>query len=400
MLDAKDRIIKAKVELQKEKPFFAYLLMRLKIAEKNDLEHPTICVSNDGHLYYTPEFINGLSDSQLKGVLCHEVLHIALQHLERIQLNSRDHEVYNIAIDLAVNYILQRDGFNLPDGIIPSGTDFYLSLPNGTNIEINNLDKKNADQIYNELIKQLPKKDQKQNKAGDDRPKGFDKHKYGDKNEPTEQIKQRVKQNKQLLTSAVEFAKQRGSLPAGVKRYVKELLDVKLNWKQLLYNYITNELPSDYTYNRPSRRSESVGVFLPSLKRENIDLVVSVDTSGSVNHDEIREFLTEIAGILKSFTNLKMTLIVCDSEIHEVYKIDNTNAHTINSLTLSGGGGTDHEPIFKYISEYLPNARLYVSLTDGYTYLPKETPSINTVWVINNNGRTDLPFGTVIKLDR
>jgi len=182
---------------------------------------------------------------------------------------------------------------------------------------------------------------------------------------------------------------------------VEDLLHEKINWKQALYKYLTKTIPYDYTYNRPSRRSFATGFYMPMMKKENIEIVVSLDTSASISTKELTEFMSEINGIAKSFNNINMKLIVCDSEIKEVYVIGNGDSEQIAKLIINGGGGTSHKPVYDYIKENLPNTKLLVNFTDGYTNFEELDKSIHSLWVICKHGinEKNIPFGEVIKLN-
>jgi len=190
-------------------------------------------------------------------------------------------------------------------------------------------------------------------------------------------------------------------MPNGLGILVDKLLNEKVNWKTLLYKYLTKTIPHDYSYSRPSKRSFSTGVYMPIMRKESIEIVVSLDTSGSIQGKELQDFMSEINGIAKSFNNLSMKLIVCDSEIKDVYTIGNGHSEEIAKLRIRGGGGTSHKPIYDYVNKNLPNTRLLVNFTDGYTDLDELDESINTLWVICKNGidGSNIPFGEVVKLD-
>jgi hypothetical protein len=104
-----DYFAKAKVQLILNFPFFATLAFHLPLVEKplSFFEQlgipPTACV--DGKkIYYYGEFVKPLSDKQRMGLLCHEVMHPALQHLWR--RGNRDVETWLMATDYVVNDII------------------------------------------------------------------------------------------------------------------------------------------------------------------------------------------------------------------------------------------------------------------------------------------------------
>jgi predicted metal-dependent peptidase len=179
-----------------------------------------------------------------------------------------------------------------------------------------------------------------------------------------------------------------------------EVVDEKSEFQDIeteTHNYITENI---IVHNcRPSRHTQACGYYMPSLKREEVEVVVAVDTSGSIGQTELTEFLTEMVGIAKSFNNVKMTCLVCDAEIHDVLEFTNGSINEILNTKIKGGGGTAHEPIYEWLDENKPTARLIVNFTDGYTSVPKDI-NYQTLWVISTGGSDEVVknTGDVIKL--
>lgn len=390
-MDAKDKILKAKVRLQKTSPFFAYLVMNLKITEKKEIG--SMGVDNKGNCYYNSDFIDKITLEEVEGVLSHEVLHIVFEHLTRgRELESQ--ELMNVACDMVINDLLVSNSVQLPRA---KGKDAINLIPYNhscvfMDIRVNNLNEKTAIQVYWELFKELESQ-------GKIKYVGFDEH-IRNGNETNEEIEKNKDKWKSVVGEASAFAKQKGDIPQGLNLVIDNLLNEKVDWKQLLYKYVTKTLPFDYTYARPSKKSVSCGVYMPSVLRESIEIVVSIDTSGSISKGELTEFMSEINGIAKSFNNLKMKLIVCDSEIKRVYNIGNGHDNEISKIEILGGGGTSHIPVYDYIKENLPNTRFIINFTDGYTDFP-DNEEIKTLWVLNKNSCNDehIPFGEIIRLD-
>jgi len=322
----------------------------------------------------------------------------SVQHFLRDK--ERHKEVFNIATDLVINNILVSNDFQLPSGLVPYNNQFEICK----GFTIKDLDKKIAEEVYNELMKsgkiQFKEVLGFGNKRFDKHLENNDKGGGGIRKDKRKETEEQERKWKRIISEASVYAKQRGDLPSNIERLVDLVLQEKINWKQLLYQYITRELPFDYTYNYPSKKSISSGFYMPSMLRENINVVVSVDTSGSISQNELSEFLVEIINISKSFNNLSVTLIVCDAEIKEVYKVENGNIDTIKNLKIYGGGGTSHIPIYDYIREKLPETKFVINFTDGFSEFP-DREEVRTIWVITKNGckEEDLPFGNVIKLD-
>jgi len=416
-LTAMDKLIQARIHLQKEKPFFSFLTMHLHFHEVSKEEVPTIGITADGDVPFNPEFIESLDEQTCKGVLCHEVMHCALEHL--LRRNGRHFELWNVCNDTIINNIIAQEGMSLPKcGIIPNNNAIHIF---GT--DLTELNDKSSEEIFDEVYGKIKRRQNKLDKSINDylknhpdAGKGFDKHiegkgkgnngkgsgKKGKSNPIPEGMRGKPKNWKKILIDACTHAKQQGHLPAGMERLVGRLLETHIDWKGLLYRYITNQIPIDYIWTRPSKRSFSTGVYMPSIEKESIDVIVAIDTSGSICQDELSQFMSEVVSILRTFRNVDLTIIDCDAEINSAKTYRSAKIDDALEFKLKGGGGTSHLPVFKWIDNNMPNARLLVAFTDGYTSFPKEEDvNINTLWVLAGGWRInekDFPFGEVIEL--
>jgi len=146
-----EKITRCKVQLGWDKPFWAYLIMNCKFID--DSENPeikTLCVDNRGVIYFNGEFVNTCSEEELKGVLAHEVGHVAFKHLDRLKtLNSEKHiNLWNISADTIINNILIHEGFVLKEGgIIPSKNNSVTIF----NVQFVELHKKSVEMVYTEM---------------------------------------------------------------------------------------------------------------------------------------------------------------------------------------------------------------------------------------------------------
>ena len=414
-LTAEEKITKAIINLQKEKPFWAYLMlhMRRKPMTKEMLAHmPTLCVDATGTLYYADEFVNSLTQEEIKGCVAHEVIHLAFAHIMR--KGERNHDMWNIAIDIVSNDMIISDGMSLPKGVIIPNSSHEVRIGQHKVVDI---DKKNAEIIYNEFptmkVKlKMPKGfgGQGQGDGKDDKGNGngkgdeievevFDTHAFGEADEKTGKTKQmsqaqidRVRKDwEKRLTEAVIFAKQRGTLPAGMERRLEELLNSKVSWKEKLYKYITNQIPHDYTWSRPSRRSRSTGIYMPSTLKENLNITVAVDVSGSIGDKEYQEFISEMVGISKSFTHITMNCLFWDTAVNNDYLVKNGNVKIITDMKVCGYGGTTFSCVTDYLKENRKTPNVLVVFTDGFIESKYKKPDCNTIWVISERGSVDIP---------
>jgi len=399
MLTPRQRISRARILLLQNNPFFGSIAMKLIPRElsKEDVEKygiKTIAVDIYGNMPYNPEFIKKLSDEELQGVLCHEIMHICLKHLER--LGTRRPKVWNLATDSAINDFLRKNkNFRLP--------------PN--NVWFSKMSGKSAEEIYDWLIKNW-KEGQGMN--------SFDTHIYTVSNSQSASGKQKqqkgspqnspfYKQGQQKIDptravrEAYNFARQQGNVPAGIERLFKNILEPKMNWKDILRKYIVSVIPHDFTYTYPSKKSYSTGFYMPRVVREYIDIIVAVDSSGSIRDEEYAEFLSEIFFLSKQFENLRMTVIVCDCQIQEIVEV--TGTFDPYSIKGRGYGGTSSIPVYNWIKENKnDNIKLLVYFTDGWIDIPREEKRFHTLWIITSEGTDDtvkeMPNATVIKIPK
>lgn len=406
-MEARDELIKARVRLQDENPFFSWLVMGLNLQEDTSGRVDTCAVDTRGNLIYNPKFIEKLTQNQIKTLLSHEVLHIALQHLIRVRVVVPDLdekkgidsktkaklELWNIATDLVINNSLVENNFEfsglLNNGLVPRNNEFLFK---GDGFRIKNIDEKIAEEIYHELYDKVKKTIENY--------KGFDIHIYDGKT-PIEELEKDSKAWKQRLVEAEIYAKMKGKEPKGLGRYIDKLLNPKLNWRELLYRYITQEIPTDYNWNMPSKRSQVLGVYLPRIKKELIDITIAIDTSGSIGKEELTEFLSEVIGIAKAFESLRINILFMDAQIHNHYVLDQSNYEDVLTYDIGGGGGTDFTDIYKYIEENVPNTRLLVFFTDGFATFPREEEK-KTLWVLTKNSCdvSSIPFGEIVKIEK
>jgi len=428
---AEEKLIRARVHLQKDKPFWSYLCMSLNLVEEPSVE--TCGVDTEGNLYFNPAYVNKLNQDEIKGVMAHEVMHCALEHMDRGK--DKNKELFNISSDIVVNAILQADGLQLPKDVLKGRNDEFEIF----GVKFTKITEKTSEEVYDALWKKLGKQIKAMEKAiqkAINDAQGFDKHIYSEGNGngngkkkkkcsacngtgkgadgkdcPTCNGKGEIEiprlDWKRKLVDACSYARQRGNLPLGMERIVGKLLETHIDWKGLLYRFITNQIPVDYTWARPSKRSHSLGIYLPTVEKEKIDVMAWVDTSGSIGQDELAEFISEIASIVGSFKNVDLTVGDCDCRVNGTYELKNANKGEIISKIgkkLRGGGGTSHVPVFKWINKNKPNTKFVICFTDGYTeFPPKAMVKMPVLWVVAGYYRENsikFPYGKVIELPK
>jgi predicted metal-dependent peptidase len=366
--------------------FFATLALRL--VPQVDWEIDTL--ATDGRrLSYRPDFVTGLSADELVGVVAHEVLHNALAHHARHQ--HREARRWNLACDLAVNPLLLDSGFVLPASRLVPGEGQYRDLPPG----------KSAEEYYGLLPDDSPGRDEdnaEQTEQGQERqdPGGCGGVQPPGDGSPAEARQSQVEWEV-AVAQAQQIAKQRGALPAGLARLVEEVLQPKVDWREVLRQFLSRHARNGYSWSPPNRRYIHQGLYLPGLRSEELgDVVIAIDTSGSIGAREVARFAAEVEGILESF-DCQVSLVYHDSAVQRVQHWTSNDGPLV--LEPVGGGGTSHRCIFDWIEGEGMQPACVVCLTDLFTEFPDPPPALPVLWAVVGSNPSQPPFGLRVAVD-
>jgi len=387
MNNIQDLVAKTTKELILTEPFYGLFL--IGINKKFTDQIPTAGVSKHGigmQLTINPEFYINLSNPHRIGLIKHELLHIAFGHLLMRDLYT-NHKLFNIAADLEINqYILES---NLPDGGLLLSSFPELNLPRkaGTKVYYNLLEQAEEDGTAPSLDSLMDKMD------GESEYCHETWNEFDDLSEPDKKLMSKQVDH-QLKQSAETTIKKSGSIPGEFKDIIDRLFHIepaKFDWKGYLKRFVGN---SSIVYTKKLRRkynkrySASPGL---KIKFKN-HILVGVDTSGSVNNDELKEFFNELAHMTK--TGHKISVAQCDTRLRSV-----TEFNPKQDWEIHGRGGTSFQPVIDHYNEKKGSYTALIYLTDGEAYAPDDCPK-NTLWCLSSISEMndELP-GQVIKLN-
>lgn len=357
-----DILVRARVRLLINKPFFGALAMRLQFRDATAW-CPT--AGTDGrYFYYNRDFLDALEEDEVLFLMGHEVLHCVYDHLDARRRGNRDPQLWNIANDFVINA-------DLVDGRV------------GKKITLVDIcyDTKYAgkfsEEIYDDLFRNAKKISGSmgtldmhidgEGGPGQPKPGEGDDGKLGPV-EMTPEEREAARQDFQTaVINAAKAAGGAGNLPAGVRRLVEHLLDPKLDWRQLLPAHIQSVLKANYNWNRPNRKGMDAGFYFPSMDREqSVDVAIAIDTSGSISGEMLQDFMSEVYGIMTQYQEFKLTIWCFDTAVHAVAVFTPENVHELCEYELAGGGGTMFECNFEFMKEHGIEPKKFVMFTDGY----------------------------------
>lgn len=436
-LNAEKKMSKARVVLVLDDPFLGSLSMRLEMREMTEVEMQALsamgiaptCTTNGVDITYNKKWIDELSLEQCKGLLAHEVAHVALKH--HIRRGEREFKKWNWACDHAIDPILQDCGYELPPG---------------SHIKKEYLNKA-AEQIYALMDINRPQQPQGDGQSpagdpGDDDDGGGkkeDQNKRSKSSKPKSSAgngkpdpsqttvntgpgiiqdapvdmhdKQALQEFEEDLTMAIEaaakVAKNAGMLPGYIEQIIEAEKEHEIDYKELLRDWLVkNVFPDNYTWQRPSRRFLPHGMYLPSLN-DGYDLpklVCYCDTSGSVGQSERVKYANEISGVLEEFP-CEIDVIYGDTRVTNVQHFASDELPI--KLDMKGSGGTYFMPAFEYIKDNKIECEALLFFTDmGAFDWPQvekmAEPDYPVLWMntCRYSDDTKVPFGTVIKLEK
>lgn len=400
--DVETKLSAARTRLILDKPFLGALVLRLPMVAAD----PKWCrtTATDARaFYYNTGYIDGLTLDQTQFILAHEALHCALSHFARREHRAKHR--WDLACDLAINPLLVKDGLKPPPGAL------FMDQFEGMTAEeiyhqIDDLDDdtETLDQhLYdseNSSGGGSGQSGQEQDKGGQsERPEAELDRESGGAPQPNplseSEREQLSVQWQQRLAGAAQQAMQAGKLGGGWARLVDHLLQPQLPWRMLLAKYMSAISRDDYNYSRPSRR-EGAAIF-PSLRSTQVDVVVVLDTSGSISAEEITEFMSEVDAI-KGQVRARITLHACDAELAKDGPWDYEPWEEFKlPRDFTGGGGTRFTPVFEWVHGRDRQPDLLVYFTDAEGEFPAREPSYPVLWLVK--GKAKVPWGQRVQLN-
>ena len=351
-------LTKAKIELMTKSAFISTISLSLKHIITDQV--PTAQV-NGITIKYNPNLIKDMSTTQLAALIAHECWHVAYQHAARKGL--REHLIWNMAGDYVINHMLNKGGFEI-------GRD-WLYEPKYD-------DEWSTDAVYDELLANAVEVPSNFMADIEETTKELDRH------SDITDIIVRARMQSQISGEGA------GMIPNEIARMVDELINPKLPWPVILQRFLNQQTKDTYSWARRNRRYSHT--YLPSLYSEGLGhLTFAIDTSGSIDDDDLKEMLSEIQGVRDIYNPARMTIIDCDAIIHNIFEVNqNTD---ILSLKFTGNGGTRFQPVLDYVNENPTQALVYFTDLYGENHLDEvEYP---VLWICNSD-HAPSPIGETV----
>ncbi len=361
-------------------PFFASLLLDIMKIWIGDLfatgKMPPgmkATMATDGKTIWMDEqFIKELPIENSVFAVCHEIAHTMFEHMAR---GKQFHDLgfdgqkfhpmlWNIAADFYINDLLVKskvgkiklDEHGKPEWLLDPKYTCEMAV----------------EDIYRDLLKNgMPKSCQ-----GGGNPGQMDGHIFDLSDISDAELKRAIQ-------TAADSAKAIGKLPKELERFAEELLAPQVSWQELLRTTVVTATTRDTnSWSRPHRRRlVGQGVYLARPSAYGCDdIVIAVDTSGSIGQAELNVFFSELADILRTCRPERVHVLGVDSRVASYEEIPGDTDISTNPPKCGGGGGTDFRPAFEWVEEHdiVPDAFVY--FTDLQGQGATEEPGYPVVW--------------------
>lgn len=396
---ARDILTKARVQLLMEMPFFGHLALKMPFICSNTAGCGTTCVDDKGRLYYNSDFVESLSVQDAIFIIAHEVMHLVQRCHARFPAGGNFY-AWNYAADLIINTMLMeanvKIGEKMKNGLL-WGKEYQG---------------KTTEEVYYKLLKQGKSGKKKgpgkgggsgKGKDDPDEPTGNPDHAVGNKKCISGSLggsrpdPETVEKWKQHIIAAAQVAKSKGNCPAFADDFLAELRKPQVTWKDLIRHSATSIFKGRYTWARPGRRSDAIGMRQMSRKPTKMGAVIMIDTSGSISDTELSQFVSECYGILTTCGVSWLKVYFHDTNC---YHFEEYNRETIKKIKATRGG-TSHVDVFEKVEENEDKIGMVIAFTDLATDFPSVAPDYPVIWGYppGYGDQADIPFGRKIKVE-
>lgn len=441
MQDVQVIVERCKMSTLFHQPFFGVGASKLRW----EIDESIATACTDGtFIKFNPDFVRSLTKEEMIGLAVHEVMHVYSKH--HLRRGDRDPMLWNVAGDYFINLLI--------DDAINEETDrrgvSCMALPEGALLDSKYRGLSTED-IYNTLKQEQDNPDTPGDEEGDENGNetnqgcaeadeggsqdtaGDDERQVGggagtECEEPASSGSQGQAQGQQpvgtwgdvidapdvddeterayaerdvevMVEQASNLAKSRGKTPGCADELLDAYKKPVVDWRDVLRHMMQSLTVVDYTYQRSMPKMhhllEQYGAFIPDYHRENMgELVVAIDTSGSVSGAEVAQFMGEIQSICDEVQPDKVHVVQCDSKVQCVDTFDAGQPFEMSKLR--GRGGTAFHPVFDWVEEEGIEPVALVYLTDGYAPAP-DVPDYPVVWGVTSDYQQHL-FGEVLSV--
>lgn len=405
MLTTEQRLKKSHVALMRH-PETALYSGVLMLGANEVVDEPITAYTDGINKRYGRAFVEAIckTDPELNGLVLHEALHIVFRHiLHNRDLFMEDRARANKAADYVVNDVIM----NLQDKTLaqlPKGGLYDPKYHNMNMREVYRLLKDECEGGKGGGGSQKPEggNGQGSGSGGSDKQYQFDEH--DTEGEGSGKTAEEIKEMDAAIDRAIrEGALLAGRLGANIPRSITELLDPLVDWRKELAEFVSayTKGRDEYTWRKFNRRLVANDIFMPTVENETVgEIVVAIDTSGSIGQAQINEFASELVSICEAVSPEAVRVLWWDTMVHGEQRFTDNYQNIGSMLKPQGGGGTRVGCVAEYINKHKVNAECLLVFTDGFVEnSPEWGINVPTLWFVTCNKNWTPPAGRAVMVD-
>lgn len=397
-------------------------------------------------LYVNPQQLATLQLSEVLFVLHHEFLHLVSDHISRslefrknTAVDAATRYIFdltsNLAMDMAANALLRKEGFLAKDGVIGAKKDRRVVLPESADLpdlcdyeyyQERLLDEKTAKQlldsfggspdspgspcppgvpdVFQDLAQRMGDMTLSEHRFTEDAGKMTGSEREAAAQEIRRQVRRIVRKASQDHTKVC------GSIPGKFEELIDVWLrDPKVPWQDLLVSGVASLISNKTRVSMTRPLARKWPLFyrfrllpLPGTERAlRFVFAFCIDTSGSMSTVELEDAVSEVAALgRQDAIDVRIWVIEADADVRKVYlvKDDKIEPEFTDSFRIHGRGGTSFLPALKKAAELNPDVVVYY--TDGEAAVPSNPLEVPLYWLISLEGADPGLPGTVLHMGR
>ncbi len=343
-------------------------------------------------LCYEPTLMGGTDDENLTKIIEHEGMHLLNKHLPRlIRILSNETEVsrknlkikvWNVAADCAANQQMK-----LFDPIIINGDPWPPQLPAMWGMPDNEMTEKYFYWLLQNKVQHVKLPGNSSHEGWSDT-KGV-----ADLSSLARKVDHHIQDI--IRESVKTFNRERGTLPAHIADLIQGALSPpKAPYYQMIQKWIKGSRYSKYKRSPTRINRKRVYVFklggkvIPKIspfpgkvRDRTFDIVVLIDTSGSMSNSAILEGLSGVKNIIEKDRYCYTTVLEVDAGVEKEYQVKKIRDIQFN---IKGRGGTALRPGLERAREL--KCDVCLGFTDGYTedinQIPRRALPKKIIWIL------------------
>lgn len=372
---------------------------------------------------YSRSFLESITNEpQVRGLILHENLHVALKQVAFGKTMFKENaKMANLAADFVVNDIIKNIR-----GTVAGSSELVVEMPEG-GVHDEMFHDWSMREVYNYLKKHAkpnPKgggsKGKPQQGQGNEPQGGGSQDSDDGQDWDTVEVNGKTydisKQDEhdfdgigelsheelKDINDSIDRALREGGMLAGrmgakLPRSITDLLEPKVRWDEALREFVSSSVKGkdEFTWRRMNKRHMANDIYLPSVDNETLgEVVVAIDTSGSIGSKELTEFASELASICEVAQPEKVRVLWWDTEVHGEQVFEDNFGNIGAMLKPLGGGGTHVSSVSEYINKEKITADCVIVFTDGYVENDIQwNIKSPTLWMITQSKHFEPPSG-------